>query len=92
MHDGFFGVKHLAHFNGCLGFLVRISQLPQMLGHGADADHRLDAQLGFHGAFQLEGNLLQILAGGGRGNLLNNGHIGFVDADDKILHIVGEQR
>ena len=43
--DALLSVEHLAHINGSLGFLVRVGQLPQMLGHCADADDGLNAQL-----------------------------------------------
>ena len=55
VEDGLLGFKYLAHFNGGLGFLVGICQLPQMLGHGADADNGLDEQLTPEGIFNVGG-------------------------------------
>ena len=45
--DGLLRVKDLAHVNVRLGLFVRVCQLPEVAGYGADADHRLDEQLCF---------------------------------------------
>ena len=45
MDDGLLCVKDFAHVNGRLGLFVRVCQLPEVAGYGADADDRLDKQL-----------------------------------------------
>ena len=88
--DALFGVEHLAHVNGGLGFLVGIRQLAQMVGHGADADDGLDPQLVFQGVLHRLGDLLQVLGGRPAGDLLDDRHVAFVDGQDKVLHLVRE--
>ena len=43
--DALFCLEDLADFNGDLRFFVRIGQLPQVVGDGADADGRFNEQL-----------------------------------------------
>ena len=88
--DALLGIEDLAHIDGGLGFLVGIGQLPQMLGHGADADDGLDTQLAAQVLLHGGGNALQLFGGGGGGDLLDNGDIRLIDAQDEILELVGE--
>ena len=88
--DALFGVEHLAHVNGSLGFLVGIRQLPQVVGHGADTDDGLDPQFVFQGVLHGLCDLLQVLGGRPAGDLLDDRHVAFVDGQDEVLHLVRE--
>ena len=90
VHDALLGIKDLTHFNGSLCFLVRVSQFPQMVCNGANANDSLDPQFILQGFLHACCDLLQIFAGGSAADLLNNGNIHLIDRQHKVLKLVGE--
>ena len=91
VHDALFGIEHLTHFDSGLGFLVSIRKLAQMLSHSTDTNDGLDEQLAAEGILHVRGHLLQLTLSGMGGQLLDNSHVGFVDAEHEILELVREQ-
>ena len=88
--DGLLRVEHLADLNGDLCLLVGVGQLAQVARHGADADHRLDEKLRVQRLLDLPRDLEKILLLSRRRDLLDDGHVLFIDGEDEILLPVRE--
>ena len=59
-----------------------------MTGHSANADHRFDEQLRLQQVLHGLGQAQKILRGGAGTNLLHDGDVRLVDAQDKVLEPV----
>ena len=85
------GVEDLAHFNGDLGLLVALGQIPQMGGNGADTHHHRALTAGAECLLNRGGDLVQFLDAGALGHLADQDHIPLTDAEDKVILPVREQ-
>ena len=68
-----------------------MGKLPNAGGHGANTYHHLQLQLGGQSLFDLGGQLVQTLALGLSGELLDHGHVGLADRENEVGLLVGEQ-
>ena len=84
------GVKHLAHIDSGLGFLVSVCQTTHMVGNRADTDHGLNEQLALQLLLHGPGHSLQLLSLLATLQLLDHSDIGLVDAQGKVQLLVAE--
>ena len=84
-------VEDLAHLNGDLGLLVALGQLPQVQGHGADADDHPVFAPHPEGLLQQGGHPLDLLVVAALRQLVDQHHIAVPHVEDKVVLSVGKQ-
>ena len=85
------GVKDLAHLDGDLGLLIRLGQLTQMLGHGADAHEHAALAVDAQSFFDPQGHLLHIAGTSVFVHLVDQHHVLLAHAENEVVLPVGEQ-
>lgn len=73
------------------GLLIGPGQIPDVVDHRADADDHLDPQLLVTAVAICLAMLLKLLDVRAIGQLLDEGHIGLIDGDDKVHLLVREE-
>ena len=84
-------VKYLAYLKSHLSLLEGTGKILNARNRRTDTDHAVSVELGRKSVGDRAGELFKVAALGCLGNFLDEGNLGFVDIDNKVLGLIGEK-